>query len=583
MVRKLTLLMLSLLFSCSLLSAESANDGQQDKLKSVLSDIEYHRGSNISLPVLTERKIENLALLGKVWGFLKYHHPGVASGQYNWDYELFRFFPRYQAVDNNQQRNALLSNWISGLGAVAICKACVATAKNAVIKPDLNWLGSYDLSPDLRQQLTFIYENRHQGKQHYVGTIFDVGNPEFLNENGYRDMTYPDDGYRLLALYRYWNMIHYFFPSKHLSDKNWRGVLEQYIPKFVIAKSQLEYQQVAVQLFSEIDDSHAYPNGVFAFQDWKGQKFPPVQLEFVQGKLVVVGHYKTELSNKTGLKTGDQITKIAGKTIEQVIRANQKFYPASNKARRLYNMSIDMMRSNDQSIKIHYVREGRNGELMLKLGEPDEVGFFSRFARDEQAKSFELIAGNIGYINLRHIKRKEIKVIKAKLPGTRGVIIDIRNYPRQFVAISLANLFSGTKKEFAKFTTVNINNPGEVVFSDAATISGSAQSYQNKVIVIVNEISQSQAEYTAMALQAGDNTTVIGSTTSGADGNISKIVLPGGIITAISGIGVYYPDGRQTQRIGIVPDVMIRPTISGIKAGTDELLEKAISLIESDR
>lgn len=47
----------------------------------------------------------------------------------------------------------------------------------------------------------------------------------------------------------------------------------------------------------------------------------------------------------------------------------------------------------------------------------------------------------------------------------------------------------------------------------------------------------------------------------------------------ISGIGVYYPDGTETQRIGIVPDIICKPTIQGIKAGKDELLEKALVLI----
>ena len=47
----------------------------------------------------------------------------------------------------------------------------------------------------------------------------------------------------------------------------------------------------------------------------------------------------------------------------------------------------------------------------------------------------------------------------------------------------------------------------------------------------------------------------------------------------ISGIGVYYPDGKETQRIGIIPDIEIKPTIKGIREGRDELLEKAISII----
>lgn len=57
--------------------------------------------------------------------------------------------------------------------------------------------------------------------------------------------------------------------------------------------------------------------------------------------------------------------------------------------------------------------------------------------------------------------------------------------------------------------------------------------------------------------------------------------LPGNIFTYISGIGVLTPDGSETQRIGIVPDIKIEPTIKGIRAGKDEVLEKAIELINN--
>jgi hypothetical protein len=42
-------------------------------------DHEFDGGSGIVLSKLTKTQIENLALLGKVWGFLKYHHQSVIA------------------------------------------------------------------------------------------------------------------------------------------------------------------------------------------------------------------------------------------------------------------------------------------------------------------------------------------------------------------------------------------------------------------------------------------------------------------------------------------------------------------------
>jgi hypothetical protein len=47
-------------------------------------------------------------------------------------------------------------------------------------------------------------------------------------------------------------------------------------------------------------------------------------------------------------------------------------------------------------------------------------------------------------------------------------------------------------------------------------------------VILVDETSVSQAEYTAMAFRSARRATVIGSTTGGADGNASPIPLPGG-------------------------------------------------------
>ena len=51
----------------------------------------------------------------------------------------------------------------------------------------------------------------------------------------------------------------------------------------------------------------------------------------------------------------------------------------------------------------------------------------------------------------------------------------------------------------------------------------------------------------------------------------------------ISGNGIYYPDGRETQRIGIVSDIEVRPTILGLMSGQDEVLNKAIEIIRNGK
>ncbi len=109
---------------------------------------------------------------------------------------------------------------------------------------------------------------------------------------------------------------------------------------------------------------------------------------------------------------------------------------------------------------------------------------------------------------------------------------------------------------------------------------GSDEYFKGRILLLVNEWTESYSEYLIMALQKNPKSLTVGYSTSGADGNITTLDFPGGVRTIYSGIGIYYPDGKETQRVGIVPNIWVEPTIDGIKNGKDEVLEKAIELIE---
>ncbi|MBK8829187.1 MAG: hypothetical protein IPO26_21655 [Saprospiraceae bacterium] len=53
--------------------------------------------------------------------------------------------------------------------------------------------------------------------------------------------------FRLLTLYRYWNIIQYYFPYKNLIEEDWKNVLEEFIPKFIAAKMK-EYTLVTLEI-----------------------------------------------------------------------------------------------------------------------------------------------------------------------------------------------------------------------------------------------------------------------------------------------------------------------------------------------
>jgi C-terminal processing protease CtpA/Prc len=550
------------------------------KLSLAESDNEYDNGSKIIFPVLSNELVNNLELLGRVWGFLKYHHSEVAKGNYNWDYELFRILPGYLNVKNNQERDNILTTWIEKYGELPACKKCTPTPSDAVLKPDLLWIDNPSLSDDLKFKLKKIYNNRHLGVNYYVALQPNIGNPDFSHENAYTSMSYPDDGFRLLSLYRYWNMIEYFYPNKHLTNKNWNTVLREYIPRFINSEDELQYELASLQLIGELNDTHANLwGGGDKITELRGRNFAPFRAEFIENKFVVTDYYNPEFSAVAKLKIGDIITHINGRTIQSIVDSLKSYYPASNEAAMLRDISIDLLRCSQKTIYLKYISDNQISEQEMLLYEREKLNMYQWYKVNKGEKCFKLLNTNIGYVTLANIREEDIAKIKESFKNTKGIIIDIRNYPSTFVPFTLGSYFVSKPTPFVKFTQGDVDNPGEFTFSNSLKIPGDKNHYQGKLVVLVNENSQSQAEYTAMAFRAGENTTIIGSTTAGADGNVSTILLPGGLRTMISGIGVYYPNGKETQRIGIVPDVTVKPTIEGIKNGRDEVIEKAIEII----
>ena len=541
------------------------------------NDKEFDKGSHIVFPELTEQKIEDLELLGRIWGFLKYHHPAIVKGNYNWDYELFRILPGYLKATNNQQRDKILIKWINKYGRIPKCKTCQPTSESAFLEPDLSWIEKSNSNLKLKDLLNKIYLNRNQGSHYYIA--MNDGNPEFTNEKAYGTEKLPDDGFRLLALYRFWNTIHYFFPYKHLTDKDWNIVLNEYIPYFINVKNRMEYENTVTFLIGEVCDSHAYlqkEEGIDAI----GQV--PALVGFVENKLVVLEYY-AEKNEYAELKKGDVITHIEGKSVEAIIDSLKRYFPASNEAARLRDISREILRTKKNYIFVDYISSRTVEQKKLYVGSRDMYMYYRyRKEREDTAKCYKFLNKDIGYITLKRIKNTDVGIIKEKFMNTKGIIIDIRNYPSARVDFSLGSYFVSNPTLFVKFTKGNSDNPGEFTYKDETVIPKLAneETYQGKLVVIVNEETQSSAEFHAMAFRAGDNTTIIGSQTAGANGNVSTVVLPGGLETRISGIGVYYPDGRETQRVGIVPDIEVKPTINGIREGRDELLEKAIEIIK---
>lgn len=535
----------------------------------ICSFLSFAKNSTV---VTTElNKTENLASLAKIWGFLKYYHPNVAKGTFNWDDQLIQMIPKVEQAQSGEELSKVYLEWISTLGAVKECKSCQSASKKESFDKnfDLSWIQNSNVfTNQLSQKLKFIEENRFRGSNFYV-TSTSNDNILIRNETKYPDFEYPDKSYRLLSLFRYWNTVEYFFPYKYMTDQKWDDILLEMIPKFENAINATEYQLSILETVIKLDDSHAtfYASKL---SDFFGRKFLSAYARVVENKVVITGFYNDSLSKINDIKIGDIIEEVDNHDPLEILAKHKKYVNGSNNSVKTKNFNYLFFNGATDSVSL---KISRNDLVLLKKVKRYDRSYL-KYKPRVYSEKYLIDENNIGIINSEFLQMKDVDEMMQKLNSTKGIIIDLRTY-MNFTPYMLARRFIQSDQAYAKFIKPDLTYPGKFIWTKTEEISPiKNRYYSGKVILLVNEETQSSLEYSAMLLQSGKNVTTIGSQTSGADGNVSKIEFLG-FESGMSGLGVFYPDKTETQRVGVKIDIQVLPTIKGIQEGRDEVLEKA--------
>ena len=378
-------------------------------------------------------------------------------------------------------------------------------------------------------------------------------------------------------------MVEYLLPYKYQKDQKWNEVLKEMIPRFQNIKNETEYQFALLELVTKVDDSHAsyYSKKI---EESFGLQYLPTKVKFADNKLVITHLYENKLNLKYDLEIGDIITKIDNKTISEIIEFYKKYVPASNYNVKIRNMIYQnyFFRTNNEFLNLEIERKGK--VITVKVPTLNNKNLVFQSTKNEDSK-WKILDNNIGFVNMKILEKEDVNKMYEELKNTKTIIFDIRNYPKG-TAKSIMNLLSNKPNQFCDIIKPDLSYPGKFQYEDSKNfILGNKENnspYQGKIIILVNETTQSHAEFSTMILQTFPNSKVIGSQTSGADGNVSKFNLAGKP-TVFTGLGVFYPDGKETQRIGIVPDIEVKPTVKGLQENRDEVLERALEYIKNGK
>ena len=199
--------------------------------------------------------------------------------------------------------------------------------------------------------------------------------------------------------------------------------------------------------------------------------------------------------------------------------------------------------------------------------------------------AIRLINERIGYADLERIESSELDGMFDKFQQTAAIIFDLRGYPRHRYdhrgppgrwqsSRPVAELFRNLVGIDAGTGVAD----GHISYleSEMRVSSATKPRYKGKTVALIDGFSRSLTGESAMCFKAM-NSILVGNTTFPVFASYSTVFdVPGGIKMFFSGQIPRWPNGKMVLPEGVQPDVEARPTIAGIRAGWDEVLDAAV-------
>jgi C-terminal processing protease CtpA/Prc len=411
-----------------------------------------------------------------------------------------------------------------------------------------------------------------------------------LADNSYPEMIFPSKEYRLLGLFQVWNVIHYFFPYQELMDRSWDAVLTEFLPRFYSAENSDDYGLLAHELMAQLRDSHcAALNGLAASaRQHVGYPVSSILLRTLHGEMGVVS---VDAPAAERVRVGDVVLAVDGEPIAERREKLKRFISASTPQVVDRSLSFAVLLGPVDSPARLTLRapDGTVREESLPRTR-DDVGVWPwRGPPPPERKTpvYSVLPSGYGYIDVVRLTSQQLNPALEAVKNTPALVLDIRGRPQDDAAILIGDRFAEKPIIFAKTSVPIWESPHrkEIGSEQHGCSPSQLWRYTGPIVVLTNEMTQSAAEHCCLCYEqaAKGKVTFMGTPTSGANGGVAFTSMPGGITIRFTGTDVRHADGRQLQRIGIQPDIRVEPTIAGIAAGKDEVLDAAIKFLNESK
>lgn len=539
----------------------------------------------------TNKTLE-LHCICKAWGFLKYYHPSIQRGKINWDNCLLESLEEY---DKGTSYNIIIEKWLNKLGEVnPLNRPFKYLPKDTTFNNlPLNWLkNNSHLNTFNKKKMWDIIENYKPKKNVNLkrdGYILQRKKYKFFDLKRINESHF--DKYQCqLLLFKYWNIINYFYPYLNFEfTPDWDSLFLQYSP--IIEKSnnfKNVYMSLA-KLHTNINDGHGFYYGPYYNRQKKGYYFP-IKFAIFNGE-VYIKWSPTKYQESFNLTPGCIVKRINSVNVNILLdKLRQLQFGTREEVKNHLILGNNYLGySSSDTLKIEFI-DTNNKKSIAKLLHDTK---FNRKAFKEFTLTqinnipYRNINKNIGYINNHYCTKHDIHKAFRKFRKKKAIIIDTRLYGGQsakFLGIYISNkrtFFSTGYKNDKKYPGTMIkqkHNTYPVGFGIQCLV----KKYKGTIAMLMDEKNTSGNEYLIYRLkELNPGIVLIGRNTAGAISTVGNVKLPDGVFAFSKDIYLA-KNGDCYQYYGYPPDIYVSKNLKSLKEGKDEIFEFAIEFLNKN-
>lgn len=409
----------------------------------------------------------------------------------------------------------------------------------------------------------------------------------------YKDNISEDE--KVAGLSKLWSEVKYnFFDTATLEKLDWDKLYLETLPRVRATRSTEDYYRVLTELVAKLKDGHT---NVVPPAELQARMFgaPMLNTLPIEDRVLVTEVYDPDLRAK-GIMPGLELVSIDGTEVKAYAAREVAPYVSASTPQdaALRTFSYQLLRGAEGSAARIVFRDASGKQFEQQV---PRVGREARRAGGARPPSFEfsMLPGDVAYVALNSFDDESAAeawmAAFDEIAKSSALVIDVRRNGGGNSGVGYAILSTLDNKPFmgSRWATRDYKPSWRAwgkempMYSEAPGVvqPDPKRQYSKPVLVLTSAATYSAAEDFAVAFDGMQRGALVGEPTGGSTGQPLFIKLPGGGQARICTKLDTYADGRAFVGVGVQPQHAAKPTVEGMRAGRDEVLEAALAQLQA--